>query len=72
MKQNLRRVRMFCKLIHIHSPENKRLTVRQAWHVAGVSTGKVIAMPDDMIEWWWKIQDVVESDMKQKGAAIGK
>lgn len=45
--------------------------VRQAWRVAGISTGKIVAMPDDIIEWWWKIQDVVDSDVKQKGVASG-
>jgi hypothetical protein len=26
-------------------------------------------MPDDMIEWWWKMHDVVAPDTKQKGSA---
>jgi hypothetical protein len=58
--------------MRIQSPTNAKLGVRQAWHVAGISTGKVIAMPDEMIEWWWKIQDVVAYDAKHKNAAAGK
>jgi len=47
--------------------------VRQAWRVAGISTGKIVAMPDEMIEWWWKLQDVVAYDEKNKNgkAAAG-
>lgn len=43
--------------------------MREAWRVAGITTGKVVAMPDDMIAWWWKIQDVVAYDLKQKKSA---
>jgi hypothetical protein len=72
VKQNLHRVRLFCKLLRTPSPQHRRLGVRQAWRVAGISTGKIVAMPDDMIAWWWKIQDVVAYDVKQKSAAAGK
>jgi hypothetical protein len=69
VKQNIQRVRLFCKLVRTASPQNQRLGFRQAWRVAGISTGKVVAMPDDMIEWWWKIQDVVAYDVAQKKVA---
>jgi hypothetical protein len=72
VRQNLHRVRLFCKLLRTWSPQHRRLGVRQAWRVAGISTGKIVAMPDDMIAWWWKIQDVVAYDVKQKSAAAGK
>jgi hypothetical protein len=72
VKQNLHRVRLFWKLLRTPSPQHRRLGVRQAWRVAGISTGKIVAMPDDMIAWWWKIQDVVAYDVKQKSAAAGK
>lgn len=68
LKQNLRRVRLFCKLVRTYSPQHKRLGVREAWRVAGISTGKVVAMPDDIIEWWWKLQDVVAADEVKKRA----
>jgi hypothetical protein len=69
VKQNLERIRLFCKLVRTSSPHNQRLGVRQAWRVAGISTGKVVAMPDDMIAWWWKIQDVVAYDLAHNKAA---
>ena len=72
MKQNLVRVRLFCKLVGTPSPQNKRLGMREAWRVAGITSGKLIAMPDDMIAWWWKNQDVIAYDVKQKRAAAGK
>jgi hypothetical protein len=44
--------------------------------VAGISTGKIVAMPDDMIEWWWKLQDVISPDatleQKKQSAAGGR
>jgi hypothetical protein len=66
VKQNLQRVRLFCRLLRTPSSQHKKLGLREAWHVAGVSTGKVVAMPDDMIAWWWKIKDVVEQDTAQQ------
>ena len=73
MKQSIDRVRLFCKLVSAQSPQHKRLGVRQAWRVAGISTGKIVAMPDDFIAWWWKIQDVVAYDTtRKKGAAAGQ
>jgi len=73
VKQNLQRIRLFCQLVRTQSPEHNRMGVRQAWRVAGISTGKIVAMPDEMIEWWWKLQDVVAYDEKNKNgkAAAG-
>lgn len=62
MKQNFDRVRLFCRLLRTPSSQHKKLGVREAWHVAGISAGKIVPMPDDIIAWWWQIQDVVKQD----------
>jgi hypothetical protein len=64
VKQKIERIRLFCNLVGRHPQPNKRLGVRQAWRVAGISTGHIVPMPDEYIEWWWKLQDVIASDRK--------
>jgi hypothetical protein len=40
--------------------------VRFAWRVAGIATGEIAAMPDSVIEWWWKIQDLLPNEASGK------
>jgi hypothetical protein len=72
VKQNFQRIRLFCNLVGRHPEQKKSLGVRQAWRVAGITAGKIVPMPDEYIEWWWRIQDVMAADVrpeKSKAAA---
>jgi hypothetical protein len=56
---NIQRIRVFLHLVGKRDAAGNRLSPRNAWRLAGIAIGQLAAMPDAVIEWWWKVQDLL-------------
>ncbi len=55
---HLHRVQLFTHLVWHRDRSGKRMSPRLAWRVAGIASGYIEAIPDSVLEWWWKLQDL--------------
>jgi hypothetical protein len=63
------RLRVFAHMVWRHDSSGKRTPIKQAWRVAGIATGEIEAIPDEILKWWWKIQDLLPAN--QAGEVTG-
>jgi hypothetical protein len=69
VEASLQRIRVFLNLLRKSGLTGKRVGLRLAWRIAGVATGQVVPMPDSVIEWWWKVQDLLPQNSVPPSAA---
>jgi hypothetical protein len=52
------RLQLFTHLVWHRDRSGKRMSPKLAWRVAGIASGQVEAIPDSVLAWWWKLQDL--------------
>ncbi len=66
----LHHLQLFRQLVWHRDHSGRRMSVTQAWRVAGIASGQMKAIPEDLLSWWWKIQELrcddEEGDLKTK------
>lgn len=70
MNLQTKRVLLFFRLFGRRDHSGRRMHAKFAWRLAGIATGQVAAMPDSLIEWWWKVQDLLPDERSGKPSSL--